>query len=80
MQKCPNKFREGDVVIGVDSHDGKYLTGITGTIRLIDGDYYGVVWDKFIHGHMLSGTCEDGYGWWVSGDVIEPYNISLENK
>lgn len=73
-------FHKGDrVVCVVDSPGGNKMlrAGHSGTIIASAESVgkYGVKWDSNINGHTLSGRCESGYGWWVSGE-----SISLDEK
>lgn len=64
-------FREGDRVVAIHAFDDFIRKGLTGTVTQISESYnYGVVWDEFMDGHTLGGTCEDGFGWWVVEDDI----------
>ncbi len=47
--------------------------GITGTIKTIEDNDYGIVFDVPIEeGHTIGGLCLSGYGWWVSKNDIKP--------
>lgn len=74
------KFQVGDRVVGIISRFPVCIKGVEGTVRLVEGDSIGVIWDKNVGGHSLRSTCKDGYGWWVLPQHIEHCPMSLENK
>lgn len=67
-------FQEGDRVIGIAEYDGNSeIVGMTGTIRSVEGDVYGVEFDDDIGGHSLSGSVEYGRGWFTGAIALAPY-------
>lgn len=69
-------FQEGDRVIGTDVFDGNEdIVGMTGTIRLVEGDgMYSVEYDDKIEGgHDCGGLIPHGYGWHTHANSLAPY-------
>lgn len=78
-------FQIGDRVISTtNAPDGnQHITiGAAGTICQTytrDGIvlFYGVRWDDNVNGHTCCGVCEDGYGWDMFAEQIEPMKDDL---
>ena len=69
-------FQEGDRVIGTDVFDGNEdIVGMTGTIRLVEGDgMYSVEYDDKIEGgHDCCINIPHGYGWHTHARALAPY-------
>lgn len=69
-------FQEGDRVIGTDSFDGNDdIVGMTGTIRLVEGDgMYSVEYDDMIEGgHNCCINIPHGYGWHTHARALALY-------
>lgn len=60
-----HEFQVGDIVSLVIDHTR------CGTVMDIIGNNIGVRFDKpFSGGHTLSGTCEDGHGWYYTSSSL----------
>lgn len=46
----------------------KSFVGFKGTVNFVEEDWIGVAFDKYVNGHMLGGSCQDGHGWYLSTD------------
>lgn len=44
------------------------FVGFKGTVNFASRDEISVVFDKYVNGHMLRGSCQDGHGWYLSTD------------
>lgn len=44
------------------------FVGFKGTVNFVEEDGIGVAFDKYVNGHMLGGSCQDGHGWYLSTD------------
>lgn len=50
--------------------------GLGGTICYVKNNaFFGVVWDKNVHGHSCGGCCETGFGWEVYPGAIAPEEL-----
>lgn len=44
------------------------FVGFKGTVNFADGNDINVVFDKYVNGHCLGGSCQNDYGWYLSID------------
>lgn len=65
-----HQFKVGMRVRAIKDHDGKILTGKTGTVLHV-GSYIGVEFDEFIDGHNSHGG-KEGHVWNVDADCLAP--------
>ena len=73
-----SKFAIGDRVLCTCAVGWEDIYDAVGTILETDDDIFGIVFDDDIHGHNLNGKCDDGHGWWVTGETfLEMYADEL---
>jgi len=66
-----DKFKIGDRVRAIIGYDGnRHIIGKLGTVVRISPYMIGVKFDKYVEGHDLCGTVDNGYGWWCPPSVL----------
>lgn len=68
-------FIMGERVLCTSRYDGNdSVKDAVGTVITAKDERgrYGVEFDEYVYGHSLRGRCEDGYGFWIDSEILEP--------
>jgi len=70
------EFQKGDrveIIVDNPSNNPYIWSGDVGIIRGFGTTQYAVEMDHFVNGHVCDGSCEEGYGWYVSSKNLRLY-------